>query len=918
MRLPSEMPPSVFLQDTQRKYRIQVISSPAALGLTLSIFKCEQDFQACLVGSFSVDSRTSASAREALEKHRAAATPITLTPEIQGYLLEGTKQNPPNQFSSVMWEQDGQLYTVRFRTEQRQNILYMAVSMAKDEPIGGTVAGVSEVAEVDETVAAAPPVFPSSQVVALPDGIFAPYLEQIQRNLPVGWGMRLPSQILVNGTSNVEENQYRVHVSPSTSGTGLTVSLLSCDDPLSCLVGSFSVDTDANPEVQGTFEQHQAAATPITLAEGIRGYHLLERFVPDPPSQFSSVIWKQEGLIYRVRFSTWERQNILYMARSMALQTPIPGIATVAAIPGESSTPNKASQGLLAIALELDSSSQESSSLQAAASTPEDSLPEQCPGLESVAPQPEPPSAEPIRVTDSTVSVQITGSTVFDRDEITDVVKPIVERFVAGDLIRAEFVNELVNRITQLYLENDYLTSRAIAVDLDTPDMTDGVVAIRVIEGRLKEIQIQGRNRLNLSYICSRIKLAIEPPLNTAKLEDQLRLLRVSPHFENVEASLRAAEEQRGESILVVRVTEADPFSFNLSVDNYSPPSVGSERLGVGFRYLNLTGLGDILTGSYRFTTTGGAELFDFTYQIPVNPMEGAFLVRVAPNRNEITQPPFNELGIQGDTELYEVFYRQPLVRTTREELALSVGFTFQEGQTFLFDREPFGFGIGPDEDGVSRTSVFKFSQDYIRRDVRGAWSLRSQFSFGTGLFDATANEGSIPDGQFFSWLGQVQRVQQLSENNFLIIQGDLQLTPNSLLPSQQFVIGGGQSVRGYRQNARTGDNGFRFLIENRITVGRNAAGEPQIQIAPFFDLGAVWNVSGNPNQLPDQRFLVGAGLGLLWNDFANIEGLSLRLDYALPFIDLDDRGNNAQDEGFYFNLNYQQKGYGMGVEQHK
>jgi hemolysin activation/secretion protein len=35
------------------------------------------------------------------------------------------------------------------------------------------------------------------------------------------------------------------------------------------------------------------------------------------------------------------------------------------------------------------------------------------------------------------------------------------------------------------------------------------------------------------------------------------------------------------QSILVVRVSEANPFEANLSADNYSPPSIGSERLGI-------------------------------------------------------------------------------------------------------------------------------------------------------------------------------------------------------------------------------------------------------------------------------------------------------------------------------------------------
>jgi hemolysin activation/secretion protein len=59
---------------------------------------------------------------------------------------------------------------------------------------------------------------------------------------------------------------------------------------------------------------------------------------------------------------------------------------------------------------------------------------------------------------------------------------------------------------------------------------------------------------------------------------------------------------------------------------------------------------------------------------------------------------------------------------------------------------------------------------------------LRSQFSFGVDILDATINNDPIPDGRFFSWLGQVQRVQQLNNDNLLFIQADLQLTADSLL----------------------------------------------------------------------------------------------------------------------------------------
>ena len=524
--------------------------------------------------------------------------------------------------------------------------------------------------------------------------------------------------------------------------------------------------------------------------------------------------------------------------------------------------------------------------------TPEPLPQESPPPVLTPTPTPTPttaPASDSLQVN----KIQVIGSTIFDQDELN----PITQKF-EGRIVTLEELRNVADAITQLYLNQGYITSRAILVD---QAVTDGVVQIRVIEGTLEEIRVEGTRRLNPNYIRSRVRLGAGRPLNTGKLEDQLRLLRIDPLFKNIEASLRAGSGV-GQSILVVRVTEANPLEGSLGVDNYSPPSVGSERLGVNLRYRNVTGLGDEIAGSYYHTTTSGADIFDFSYRVPLNAMNGTLQLRAAPNRNKVTQRPFDVFDIRGETEVYEISYRQPLIRSPREEFALSLGFTYQDGQTFTF-AGPTPFGFGPDENGVSRTSVVKFGQDYLRRDVRGAWALRSLFSLGTGLFDATVNEDPVPDGRFLSWLGQIQRVQVLNNDNFLILQADVQLSTSGLLPSQQFVIGGGQSLRGYRQNVRAADNGVRFSIEDRITVQRDEAGAAIMQVAPFIDLGWVWNVDDNPNPLPDERFLAGVGLGLIWQPIPN---LNIRLDYGIPLVNIDDRGENAQDQGFYFSVNYQ------------
>ena len=490
--------------------------------------------------------------------------------------------------------------------------------------------------------------------------------------------------------------------------------------------------------------------------------------------------------------------------------------------------------------------------------------------------------------------IEVIGSTVFEDEDFQPFIAPLEGTTVSfGELQTA------ANQITQLYQRQGYLTSQAV---LQEQTITKGIVQIQILEGSLQDIQIEGNERLAESYVRSRLNLASSTPLDVSKLEDQLQLLRLDSLIETIAATLEAGNDP-GASVLNVVVDETAPFFGSAGFDNYSPPSIGSEQGRVQLGYRNITGYGDIFSAAYRRSTTGGSNIWDLNYQLPpFNAMDGTLRLRSVIDRNEITEDPFDDFDIEGETELYEVIYRQPIIRSPRQEFALSAGFSFRDGQTFAFGGNPFPFGIGPDDNGVSRTSVIRFGQDYLSRDLKGSWVARSQFNFGTGLFDATNNSGDLPDGQFFSWTGQVQRLQKLSRAHLLVLQADLQLSPDSLLPSEQFALGGRQSIRGYRENARSGDNGVRFSVEDRITVARNKFGSPALQLIPFVEVGHVWNDSDNPNPLPDETTLVSGGLGAVWNP---VEGLNLRLDYGIPFVDLDDAGDNLQDDGFHFSIGY-------------
>lgn len=480
--------------------------------------------------------------------------------------------------------------------------------------------------------------------------------------------------------------------------------------------------------------------------------------------------------------------------------------------------------------------------------------------------------------------VEFTGKSIFSEQELQESIKHL-----EGRSVTLKELKDAALSITKKYVEQNYLTSRAI---LPPQQVKDGVVVIRLIEGSIADIKIKGNQRVKDSYIRNRLNLGIDEtkPVRVDLIEGQLQLLRSNSLINNITANLQAAKGE-GQSDLVVEIEEASPWLIGLNIDDYDTVATGAEKVGITLGYLNLTGNSDSLNVSFDKALSTESWSVDTTYNLPVNAKEGTLQLRANVDRNEIVGDEFEDLELEGDSELYEISFRQPLTRSLQKEIALSLGFSFQESRDFI---------NGIRFTGTDRTNVLRFGQDFTSRGLKGTWLLRSQFNLGIDIFNTTVSDNEDEaDGVFFSWFGQIQRIQRITKNNLLIVQGDLQLTPDRLLPSEQFVIGGVQSVRGFRQNARIGDNGFRLSIEDRITLVRNQEDDPVFQLAPFADLGIVWNTSSDN---PDENFLGGIGLGLIAEP---LSGFNIRLDYAPPLIDLDDTEDNLQEDGFYFRISY-------------
>ncbi|MDJ0693331.1 ShlB/FhaC/HecB family hemolysin secretion/activation protein [Mastigocoleus sp. MO_188.B34] len=484
----------------------------------------------------------------------------------------------------------------------------------------------------------------------------------------------------------------------------------------------------------------------------------------------------------------------------------------------------------------------------------------------------------------------ITGNTALKQKDFDKIITPYLNRpLTIAELFKVR------SEITQIYISKGYITSGAF---IPPQKFKDGVVEIKVIEGKLEDIKVRGNQKLKRGYIRSRLARSTKKPLNREKLLKALQLLQINPLIENISAKLSAGTRP-GESLLEIEIQEANTFQTSLVLDNARSPSVGTFRRQIQVGDTNLLGYGDSISGSYK--NTDGSNSFDFHYKLPINPRNGSISLNYGISENKVIEEPFNVLDIQSDSRYYEVSFRQLIVEKTQQELGLGVTLSRRESKArFLEDQVPFQ-ASGADAEGKTKVSAIRFFQDWTSRDRKQVFALRSQFSIGVDWLNSTINETS-PDSNFYAWRGQMQWVRLLAKDTLLLLRGDMQFADRPLVPFEQFGLGGQESIRGYRQDALLKDNGIFASAEVRIPIVRFSRNKSLLQVAPFIDFATAWNRSGreNTSSNSDPNTLVSAGLGLR---LQLEDRLSARFDWGIPLVSVSGDKDSLQENGLYFSI---------------
>ncbi|PZN71621.1 MAG: hypothetical protein DM484_25985 [Candidatus Methylumidiphilus alinenensis] len=436
------------------------------------------------------------------------------------------------------------------------------------------------------------------------------------------------------------------------------------------------------------------------------------------------------------------------------------------------------------------------------------------------------------------------ASTIFSNEDLEQVTNPFLERL--NHQLSGSDLEQLRYQLTLFYVDKGYISSGAV---IEKQSFKDGILHIKIVEGKLTDVKVSGNGWLREEYIQDRLKGDTDEPLNTKDLQERYTRLLNDPLIDRLNGTLLPGLKP-GDAVLDLKVTRKRNYGLTLSADNFAPPSIGGYAGRIDTWVSNLSGFGEIL--NFSFNEMGGAQNYIAGVDVPLNSAGTRFAFHYSNVNTVLVEAPFAQLDIKSniinyDAQFMHPFYLPPNFLPGNQILTVGFNFNIRQNYTTLsgqpLDRP--GSNNGQDSE-----TVVRLWQDYVYQSPSGALALdlRSTESVGLDIFGANKTT-QVGDGRFFDWLLQIGSRYTLSPNmllpngGYIAVNGALQLADDQLLPLEQLAIGGFSTVKGYRQNYLVRDEGFYTALEFHYSVFGGTPGTPYgVFLVPFVNYGGAWN----------------------------------------------------------------------------
>lgn len=551
-----------------------------------------------------------------------------------------------------------------------------------------------------------------------------------------------------------------------------------------------------------------------------------------------------------------------------------------------------------------------------------------------------------IRVSD----IEITGVTVEALRAPVDAARAgALEAAAArGGVWRVSDVLALRDAVTQAYIDRGYLNSGAT---VPRQDLSDGVLTVEVIEGRLTEVSarmitpsILGSTateaehqaaraadpevkrpsffaadrapdddswrpfQLRRGFVRRALDAGSDAPLNAEDLRERFQLLVSDPAIRRADARIEPGDAP-GEGRIALNVEEAPPLRLSVTAASDRAPSIGGERVSAQGALRNLLGLGDVLSGELG----GSRGVFDgdFSYDLPLAPGGLTLHAYTDFSEAEIIEDPLSDLDIFSSSLTYGggasfpflngVLFDDETGAATTYALRLRGDVARKRTETELLGI-PFDFSPGS-VDGEAELTVAALALEADLRSTNTVLVARAAYNL--GLEGTESPIAGAPPQNFRYVQIQAQAAHLLFEEleHQLIGRIDFQEALDTLYAAERYSFGGVDSVRGYRVSAVTVDSALVGSLEYRAglgPIGREFGTRffDRWSLGAFVDVGEGWN---RDLQEPINNRLLSVGAQLNFGLFDRIQG-SVYYGEALEEVFQPD-DDTLQDSGFGFRL---------------
>ncbi len=504
--------------------------------------------------------------------------------------------------------------------------------------------------------------------------------------------------------------------------------------------------------------------------------------------------------------------------------------------------------------------------------------PESVPALELPAPSQAPPPEQADQIRFTLEDIAFDGNTALGDDQL----RPLY-RDLLGNEVSLKQLYDLRDAVTARYRQAGYVLSQAV---IPAQRIADGQVRITIIEGFVDRVAFEGDTVTDRRDLLADMaaKITAARPLTQRVLERYLLLMNDLPGV-RARTVLRPAEGVTGGAVLAV-IFEEQPIDARLSVDNRGSDAIGPFQLDATAAANNPLGLFDRLrVRGILASETEELRYLDLRESAVLN-AEGTTLgLR---GRVSLSEPgaDVERFDIESFNGTVTLDLSHPVIRSRSETLRANASFTYRHSRT-----DAAGSLLTLDKLRVLEIGgVYDFADRFQGRSI-----FELDLVQGLDIFGAS-NEGSTSltrrGGQvdFTKLTFAARRDQPLSAHFGLVAAVEGQYSPDELLSSEEFGIGGSSFGRAYDSSEITGDTGIAGRLEAQAHwSGGDLAGlvdgEPdafgwldRAQLYLFADGGAVRNYEAGTRQGWQDLASVGAGVRL-----AVLERFSADLQLAKP-----------------------------------